>query len=68
MSTTTAETEPLFEVKATVPDPLAVRIAQLVPQASREQVHRLAELVAAEAEAIARPAKRTNTLGPTCRK
>ena len=65
---TTVETEPLFEVKAAAPDPLAVRIARMVPQASRAQVAELAELVAAEAEAIARPAKRGNTLGPTCRK
>jgi hypothetical protein len=62
------ETEPLFEVKPAAPDPLAVRIARMVPQASRVQVRELAELVAAEAEAIARPPKRRNTLGPTCRK
>lgn len=61
---TEVATMPLFDAEPAVPDPLAVRIARLIPQASREQVHRLAELVAAEAEAIARPAKRTNTLGP----
>lgn len=50
---------------APAPDPLAVRIARMVPQASRVQVLDLLELVAAEVELRARPPKRRNTLGPT---
>lgn len=61
----TATSEPMFDLAPAVPDPLAARVRAIVPAVSSVQVAELAELVAAQAEAIARPAKRGNTLGPT---
>ena len=50
-------TEPLFDVRRTAPDPLAAAVRAIFPQASRVQVAELKELVAREAELIARPPK-----------
>ena len=50
-------TQPLFDVARTEPDPLAAAIRRIVPQASRAQVLDLQELIAAEAERIASPAR-----------
>lgn len=58
-STTVPETIPMFDVKRSRPDPLAVAIREIVPGASTSQVLDIKGLIAREAERIARsPGKR----------
>jgi hypothetical protein len=54
----TAATGTLFEIERARPDSLAAQVRAILPQATRQQVAEIEELLARQIELAARPVKR----------